>query len=358
MRDVKEITPDTDYKEVRECEYKGEYYSVRDNGAIFRHARNGKPKRKNDEFWTFGNKDLNTGYMLFGSHRVHIIVANAFHGAMDSKIYVVDHIDTNRCNNRPENLRWLTRLDNALLNPATRKKIEFLCGSIDNFINNPSCLRDITGTNQDVMWMRTVSQEEAKASYERIMNWAAKPSAEISENKGKLGEWLFEKTQESDSSTTTNGHDNFSSVTELTLSSRIGKTRSFVLSESLTPNALQGNWKTPTCFLNCPIQLSNTPLVDYYNNLKPNLLFSRNNYGESLVLDFALSEDKQHLWVLTENPDLEAIKRWAIAEIIIYNGRFLHLNRHSFFSEIGGKKYFTLEQGKEWNGGDCIDDYC
>ncbi|WP_294143305.1 HNH endonuclease signature motif containing protein [uncultured Sanguibacteroides sp.] len=34
-------------------------------------------------------------------------------------IYVVDHIDTNRQNNRIENLRWLTKLENVLLNPIS-----------------------------------------------------------------------------------------------------------------------------------------------------------------------------------------------------------------------------------------------
>lgn len=37
------------YSEVRECDYKGEHYSVRDNGAIMRHPK--KQIRPNDNQW-------------------------------------------------------------------------------------------------------------------------------------------------------------------------------------------------------------------------------------------------------------------------------------------------------------------
>ena len=63
-----------EFIEEKECDYKGEHYSVRDNGAIMRHANNER-KRPNDERWTFGKKDNTNGYMLFGGERVHIIVA-------------------------------------------------------------------------------------------------------------------------------------------------------------------------------------------------------------------------------------------------------------------------------------------
>lgn len=158
------------------CEYKGELYSVRDNGAIMRHVREGKKARKLDNVWTFGNKDKEKGYMMISSHRVHIIVAKAFIPGNEDGKMVVDHIDTNRCNNRVENLRWLTRLENVLLNEATLKKVTFLCGGdINKFIENPSCLQDLTGDNQNIMWMRTVTPEEAKKAWERISEWAKRP---------------------------------------------------------------------------------------------------------------------------------------------------------------------------------------
>ena len=57
--------------------------------------------------------------------------------------YVVDHIDTNRRNNRAENLRWVTRLDNILLNPITCARIVQAFGSLEAFFENPKmCIRD------------------------------------------------------------------------------------------------------------------------------------------------------------------------------------------------------------------------
>ena len=126
-----------DYKDIKECIYKEEHYSVRDNGAVMRHLRDGKKPRRDDGVWTFGVKNPQNGYMMLGQHRVHIIVATAFLGARDSKVYVVDHIDTNRCNNRVENLRWFTRLENALNNEITRNKIiDVDCQEAVDYLND------------------------------------------------------------------------------------------------------------------------------------------------------------------------------------------------------------------------------
>ena len=77
-----------DYTETKECSYKGEHYSVRDNGAVLRHAREGKRIRKDDGTWTFGKPNENTGYMEIGSERVHRIVAFAFLGEQIGRAHV------------------------------------------------------------------------------------------------------------------------------------------------------------------------------------------------------------------------------------------------------------------------------
>lgn len=181
-----------DYKEERFCIYKNEYYHVRDNGAVMRLTPEGKKPRSLDSVWTFGKKSSTNGYMTIGNHRVHIIVATAFYGPNDSKVYVVDHIDTNRCNNRVENLRWLTKLENILLNEITRKKIERICGSIESFLENPSQLKGYESQDRNFEWMRAVSKEEAENT---LMNWnklITRPQTSC--NSGTIGDWIFEKT--------------------------------------------------------------------------------------------------------------------------------------------------------------------
>lgn len=155
----------------KECAFGGERYSVRDNGAVMRHSRPEKRTRANDNKWTFGKANSSNPYLLIGDDRVHRIVASAFHGEPQDSKMVVDHIDANCRNNRPENLRWLTRLENTLLNPVTRKKIEYLCGSIEAFLENPSMLNDMS-LDPNVAWMRTVTRDEAENCRTRMTIWA------------------------------------------------------------------------------------------------------------------------------------------------------------------------------------------
>lgn len=127
------------------CEYKGRVYKVRDNGAVCRLHKLGCPAGKWDDIWTFGKPNDKTGYMEIAGERVHRIVAFAFHGNPPTDQYVVDHIDTNRRNNRPENLRWLTRLENALNNPITRKRIEIICEVLKPFLKTRLCCEAMRG---------------------------------------------------------------------------------------------------------------------------------------------------------------------------------------------------------------------
>lgn len=179
-----------DYAQEKSCTYKGEVYSVRDNGAILRKTPEGKKARPLDNQWTFGTKNASNGYLTLGRHRVHIIVATAFYGERDSKVYVVDHIDTNRCNNRAENLRWLTRLENILLNDITRKKIEYICGSVEAFLANPSLLQGHEQEDRSFEWMRTVSKEEAENTLNNWKNLFLQTKEE-SINRSIVGDWIF-----------------------------------------------------------------------------------------------------------------------------------------------------------------------
>ena len=149
------------FSDEKVCEYKGRRYYVRDNGAVYRQCQNDGKLRKWDEEWTFGKFDPNTGYMLIGQERVHRIVCTAYHGEPVGDRNVADHIDTNRCNNRPENLRWVTKLENTLLNPITRAKIELICGSIEAFLENPSLLYGHESENPNFTWMRAVTKDES-----------------------------------------------------------------------------------------------------------------------------------------------------------------------------------------------------
>jgi hypothetical protein len=312
-----------DFKEIRECDYKGEHYSVRDNGAVMRHERSGKRVRKDDNVWTFGARDERTAYMTIGTHRVHIIVATAFLGPQDSKVYVVDHIDTNRCNNRVENLRWFTRLENVLNNPITRRRIEILCGGdIQKFIKDPSCLHASLKSPQtkDLAWMKTVSSEEAKAAYENLMQWAERTSGTVPQklNGGvKDSEWMYKQKKTSQVKNYWNG-----------------RKLDFVLMP----------------------KTKGATLVDYFNQLKPSEVFVNVGDWEYRIVDAKISSDGTSIGValLTTSE----IKPFAAFKITLSEVGFAHEFLHTCFELNGALKRMTEAIGDEWTGADSIDDYC
>lgn len=321
------------FEEERTCKYKGDTYSVRDNGAVYRHSRENKRLRKLDNQWTFG-KPNNHGYMLIASEVVHRIVATAFHGEQLSKSHIVDHIDTNRQNNRPENLRWITRLDNILLNPITLSKIRYKYGSIDNFLANPS--QPLNGKlEQNFDWMRTVTREEAENTRLNLLKWAEEGKLPKG---GDLDEWVFSKLNHVEI------HDE--------------KEKEYIkkdpIIQSLTSNAVQKNWKTPSEFPNCPDSTNGEALVIYKEKLIKGAVFSENQYGESIVDVSDINESSKELFVITETKNVTS---YALAKVYIEENVFVHETVRSFFTLIGAQKQFTLALGLEWEGEDSIDDY-
>ena len=324
-----------DYNEVKDCIYKDEHYSVRDNGAVMRHPREGKRIRRDDNVWTFGKPNDKTGYMEIAGQRVHRIVAFAFLGNPPTDQHVVDHIDTNRRNNRPENLRWLTRLENALNNPITYARIENICG-IEAFIADPSVLQGHEKIDPNFSWMRAVTPEEAHTSLERLTNWAKghpKPRG------GRLGEWLFQE-REANTESRSNA-PSFPNVRENNMvvpQDKEVKEKEPLRTQSLTPNAIQIDWKYPVAFPCCPQDFSGDPLETYKANLKEGAIFSTNNYGDSIVLRFGMPQS-DCLWVMCSISI--GFKTHAFTKITFKDGIFYHENMGVF--DIGDEPEAIFE---------------
>lgn len=265
------------YTGILECHYKNEHYSVRDNGAALRHTIEGKRPRPTDNNWTFGKLNNKTGYLEIASVRIHRIVATAFHGEPPTREHVVDHIDTNKQNNRPENLRWITRLENILLNPITARRIELVCGSVEAFLAGPSKFRDkFQGPNYE--WMCAVSAEEAQISLARMLSWA---KGKNPLKGGSLGEWIFNRE---------------------VVGTPIATRPNYIMSK--TPNAAQRIIFTPEDkpneYPSTPQEFEGNPLTAYYESLTEGAVFFRNHNGEYVIVKSGFSKDRQTLYILTK----------------------------------------------------------
>ena len=355
------------FSEEKVCEYKERRYYVRDNGAIYRQCQDDGKPRKWDEEWTFGRFDEKTGYMLIGQERVHRIVCTAYHGEPVGDRDVVDHIDTNRCNNRPENLRWVTKFENTLNNPITRAKVELICGSIEAFLENPKLLYGHESENPNFKWMRAVTPEEAQRSLKRWSEWAARPAEERKPLGKGVDEWIYEeKTPSKPTSDRLRYAGPYNSWAEhkavVEEMNRQQQEQDYGLKDSLTPGAKQLNWKTPTDFLLCPTEEQERNLQTYLAKLIKGEVFTRTQYGTGgVVLDCGINEADNSLYVLTFNAEMEGVgfgKPWALCKITLQDGYYIHKNEGSFFREDGGQKYFTLAMGREWTGGEVFDDCC
>jgi hypothetical protein len=302
---------------------------VRDNGAVLREPSTTTRKRSLDGKWTFGTRSASDGYMSISGHKVHRIVATAFLGEQPSSGHVVDHIDTNRCNNRPANVRWVTRLENILLNPITARRVEALYGSIEEFLADPRNPKNGT-LSPEFEWMRTVSQAEATYSLKRMLAWA---KSDRPSQGGSLGTWIFGRSVPPVEAP----------PPELVLSKTLG--------------AVQGNWKVPAEFPLCPSTAEEVPLARYYERLAPGKVAAVSPYTTTLVDKAAISEDGAKVYILGSHGE-DAIKPWSLACVTFEDGKFVHESLGTFFSYEGAEKALVLAQGLPWEGEETIDDYC
>lgn len=265
-----------DFNQEIGCVYKDEQYSVRDNGAVLRHYREGKRSRPTDNQWTFGKLNEITGYMEIATVRVHRIVALAFHGEPPTKEHVVDHIDTNKQNNRPENLRWVTRLENVLLNPITAKRIAYVCGSVENFLANPENYRD-KFPEPNLSWMQAVTDVEAKVSLERMLAWAKSDKKSYG---GTLDKWIFNR--------------------EITQSPPVTHLNYILSKTTGAAQRIVAFNDKPNEYPSTPQVFEGDPLTAYNENLNEGAVFFRNHNGEYVVVNRGFSKDRNTLYVLTK----------------------------------------------------------
>jgi hypothetical protein len=334
-----------------DCIYDDERYSVRDNGAVLRRPRPGQRPRPTDNKWTFGKPNNQNGYMFISQTRIHRIVATAFHGDPPTPEHVVDHIDTNRQNNRPENLRWLTRLENVLLNPTTVSRIKFICGSIEAFLADPSILRHCS-LDRNFEWMRTVSPEEAQACRERMHLWAK--SDKPTSSGCSLGEWLFKPVPANPPLKTVMAAPRAARPV-ITPREWAAPPEISDLVMAKTPGAAQRKWRVPTEFPCCPQKPEDRTVAAYAANLVAGAVFSQNDLSTHKVLESALIDDGQAVCVMCES---DGLKPWSLAKISFEDGLYVHTSISTFFSKEGAEKQFCLVRGLEWTGSDSIDDYC
>lgn len=313
----------TEHKAENICVYKGEQYSVRDNGTVLRYPLEGKRPRPTDNSWTFGKPNAKTGYLEIASVRIHRIVATAFHGEPPTKEHVVDHIDTNKQNNRPENLRWVTRLENILLNPITARRIELVCGSVEEFLADPSKFRD-KFQEPNYEWMCTVSIQEAQASKARLLAWA---ESDKPLKGGTLGDWIYNRS----------------------LPKEKNENKPEIIN-SLTPNAVQKaqNWRTPSEFSCCPQEKYENPITTYFKNLNVGDIFSRNQFTSSLIERVAISKDEKTLWIMCKSGDENPIKPYSLAEVTYQDDVFVHNSLGTFSKKTVQKNSLLLY--KDLNG--------
>lgn len=356
-------------KEV-DVSFKDELYRVRDNGAVLRCARPQLRRRPLDETWTFGTLNRHSGYPEIAGRVVHRIVATAFHGPCPSAEYVVDHIDTNRQNNQADNLRWVTRLDNILLNPITRARIELEYGSLEAFFENPGA-----SFLPNMEWMRAVTKEQAAESRKRLLAWA-----QTSQNGGggSLGEWVYHPAMPGIRQAEARGKGPQLTAAqnealavpefEFPITDRPVRIPGAVRRtpivepepldrESLTPGAIQRKWRTPTEFPQCPAVAGDGALRDYLVGLVPGAVFSRNQYGENLVVEAAIGPDNIMSVVCSAPPD--SVKGWTRAKVYVEGGLFCHESGGMFFEEAGAMKAHCIAIGAPHEQyGETIDDYC
>lgn len=206
---------------------------------------------------------------------------------------------------------------------------------------------DLASKIFDICLIVLVNQRESDFCLENLTKWANQNSPKNVSAGGSLGEWVYRTRKNIFRYEYPEGFE------------KSDGTKPDIIM-SLSSNAAQDKtkWRIPTEFPCCPAELTETPLQDYFENLKQGKIFCRNKQYSSSVLEAALYKD--NIIVKTKNREINAIKPWSLCTITFENNLFVHKVYMTCFEKECADKFFLVLQGreKEWTGGIVFDELC
>ena len=112
----------------------------------------------------------------------------------------------------------------------------------------------------------------------------------------------------------------------------------------------------PTKYYCIPQHFTGSPLQAYYDNTQIGMLFASNRYAKPFVFDKAFSQDGKYLIIMGKDI-YGAVKPWVIYAIK-WTGKEFYYEVYSHFDYESALKYFTIFQGKPWDGEETLSDLC
>ncbi|RYE07738.1 MAG: hypothetical protein EOP22_16555 [Hyphomicrobiales bacterium] len=122
---------------------------------------------------------------------------------------------------------------------------------------------------------------------------------------------------------------------------------------SLTPSAVQVRWRVPTEFPACPDMVSESALEEYAARLVFGAVFAQNSIYKSVTVQCDLSDGE--LVVRTHLPG-DTIKHWAVANVSMKGGLFVHRSESTFYELQGALMHYCEIAKKSYD--DPFDNYC
>lgn len=115
------------------------------------------------------------------------------------------------------------------------------------------------------------------------------------------------------------------------------------ITDSLTKNAKQVNWLSPTMF---PLCEGVSTIEEYYSNINIGDIFSKNKLGEGEVVKKAWIKEGSSFYVIAYNENFD-MNKWLPTPIVMENGYFLHGNYGSYQTMVLADKIMRKNLKKE-----------